>query len=116
MYSSTIITLSDLNRIKNTIAPLPDEAELRKSIDLKLKEISDKKVKNWPNSLENLNTARLEFQKRKFFEEEILRRKIEEEEEKFNLKKKKHDYQSSKRKNVSKSRSSKNIRKSNEIC
>ena len=88
MYSSTIITLSDLNRIKNTIAPLPDEAELRKSIDLKLKEISDKKVKNWPNSLENLNKARLEFQKRKFFEEEILRRKIEEEEEKFNLKKK----------------------------
>ena len=46
------------------------------------------KVKNWPNSLENLNKARLEFQKRKFFEEEILRRKIEEEEEKFNLKKK----------------------------
>ena len=115
MYSSTIITLSDLNRIKNTIAPLPDEAELRKSIDLKLKEKSDMKVKNWPNSLENLNKARLEFQKRKFFEEEILRRKIEEEEEKFNLKKKKHDYQSSKRKNVSKSRSSKNICKSNEI-
>ena len=66
MKNSSIITLKDLDRIKNTIAPLQNEAEIRKSYDLKLKEINAKKMKEWPNSLENKEKAKLEFQKRKF--------------------------------------------------
>ena len=88
MKNSSIITLKDLDRIKNTIAPLQNEAEIRKSYDLKLKEINAKKMKEWPNSLENKEKAKLEFQKRKFLKDEAMRRIIDEEEEKFQNKKK----------------------------
>ena len=88
MKNSSIISLNDLERIKNTIAPGPNQAEIRKSYDLKLKEINARKMKEWPNSLENKEKAKLEFQKRKFLRDEKLRRKIDEEEAKFQIKQK----------------------------
>ena len=88
MKNSSIISLNDLERIKNTIAPGPNQAEIRKSYDLKLKEINARKMKEWPNSLENKEKAKLEFQKRKFLKDEVMRRKIDEEEEKFQSKQK----------------------------
>ena len=58
MKNSSIISLNDLERIKNTIAPGPNQAEIRKSYDLKLKEINARKMKEWPNSLENKEKAK----------------------------------------------------------
>ena len=88
MHSSSVITLRDLDRIKNTISPLQNEIEIRKAYDMKLKSINAKKMKEWPNSLENKEKAKLEFQKRKFLRDEKLRRKIDEEEAKFQIKQK----------------------------
>ena len=88
MHSSSVITLRDLDRIKNTISPLQNEIEIRKSYDMKLKAINAKKMKEWPNSLENKEKAKLEFQKMKFLKDEEMRRRIDEEEEKFQIKQK----------------------------
>ena len=88
LKSSSVISLHDLARIKNTIAPNKSEIELRKNYDIQLKEINKNKVKEWPNSLENKEKAKLEFQKMKFLKDEEMRRRIDEEEEKFQKKKK----------------------------
>ena len=88
MKNTSIITLKDLDRIKNTIVPKQNESEIRKLYDIKLKEINAHKMKEWPNSLENKEKAKLEFQKRKFLQEEKIRRKIDEEEEKYQNKQK----------------------------
>ena len=45
LKSSSVISLHDLARIKNTIAPNKSEMELRKNYDIKLKEINKNKVK-----------------------------------------------------------------------
>ena len=88
LKSSSVISLHDLARIKNTIAPNKSEMELRKNYDIKLKEINKNKVKEWPNSLENKEKAKLEFKKMKFLKDEEMRRRIDEEEEKYQKKKK----------------------------
>ena len=88
MKNTSIITLKDLDRIKNTIVPKQNESEIRKLYDIKLKEINAHKMKEWPNSLENKEKAKLEFKKMKFLKDEEMRRRIDEEEAKFQIKQK----------------------------
>ena len=83
MYSSSIITREDLRRIADTISPVKTEADERKMVDMKLKEISTNKIHQWPNSIENANKAKLEVHKQEFLRNEMMRRKIDEEEQKF---------------------------------
>ena len=45
MKNTSIITLKDLDRIKNTIVPKQNESEIRKSYDIRLKQINSRKMK-----------------------------------------------------------------------
>ena len=55
MMKTNVISKRDLDEMKNIIDPHDTERETRKSIDEQLKMISQERVKNWPNSLENAN-------------------------------------------------------------
>jgi len=77
------ISLGDFMRIRNTIIPPVIEEEERKKIDTLLKESSQQRVKNWPDSLEMAKKNKLEQRKKNFIEKEIEKRKIDEEERKY---------------------------------
>lgn len=81
--SSCLISLSELNDIKNLISPINNAKDLRKSVDAKLREFSKQREARWINSIENINKLRENEQKNKFIEAELRRRKIDEEEKKF---------------------------------
>ena len=81
--SKSVISLSELKEIKNIIDPEPSKEELRKSIDIKLRKISQEKIAKWNNSLQNENNLRLEREKNEFIKKERLRQKIDEEEKKY---------------------------------
>ena len=53
--SKTIISLTDLREIQNIISPVPTKAEIRKSVDVEIKKLSDAKVANWKNTIKNSN-------------------------------------------------------------
>ena len=52
-----------------------------------LKNRSRARIKNWPNTIENLRTKRIEDRYKKLEEEEMERRRIDEEEEVYNQQK-----------------------------
>ena len=81
--SKSVISLSELKEIQNIIDPAPTKEELRKSIDSKLRKISQEKIAKWKNSLQNENNLRLEREKNEFIKKERLRQKIDEEERKY---------------------------------
>ena len=81
--SKSVISLSELKEIQNIIDPAPTKEELRKSIDIKLRKISQEKIAKWKNSLQNENNLRLEREKNEFIKKERLRQKIDEEERKY---------------------------------
>ena len=55
MKNTSIITLKDLDKIKNAIVPKENKSEIHKYNDIKLKEINYRKSKE---------KAKLEFQKK----------------------------------------------------
>ena len=81
--SQSIITLTNLKEIKNIIEPLPSKAELRKTIDLELRRISQERLSRWKNTIQNALQLKLEQQKNDFIKKEIYRQKLDEEERKY---------------------------------
>ena len=58
--SQSIITLTNLKEIKNIIDPLPSKADLRKTIDLELRKISQERLSRWKNTNQNAFNFELE--------------------------------------------------------
>jgi hypothetical protein len=81
--STATISLNDFMRIKNTIVATGQEEDERKNIDARLKQISQTKAKQWPDSIEMAKKTRLESRQKIFFEKELEKRKIDDEEKKF---------------------------------
>ena len=81
--SKTIISLTDLREIQNIISPVPTKAEIRKSVDVEIKKLSDAKVANWKNTIKNSVKLKLEKERAEFIKKETMRQKIDEEERKF---------------------------------
>ena len=77
------ITLTDFMRIQNEIIPSNAEYENRKEKDIALKQLSQTKASNWPDSIEMKKKNQFESHKKKFLEQEMIKRKIDEEEQKF---------------------------------
>ena len=77
------ITLTDFMRIQNEIIPSNAEYENRKEKDIALKQLSQTKASNWPDSIEMKKKNQFESHKNKFLEQEMIKRKIDEEEQKF---------------------------------
>lgn len=80
---ASVITLSDLMRIQNTIVPAANSMDSRKQLDTSLKALSQSKIKNWPDSVEMAKKNQLESRKKVFFEKESEKRRIDEEERKY---------------------------------
>lgn len=80
---ASYITLTDFMRIQNEIVPSNIEYESRKERDNQLKQISQTKASNWPDSIEMKKKTQFDSHKKRFLEEEEMRRKIDEEERKF---------------------------------
>ena len=83
---ASVLSLSDFSRIKNTLIPSNNNKEetQRKELESTLKQISQSKLKNWPDSIEMAKKNKLESRKKVFFEKEAEKRKLDEEERKFN--------------------------------
>ena len=81
--SKTIISLTDLREIQNIKSPVPTKAEIRKSVDVEIKKLSDAKVANWKNTIKNSVKLKLEKERAEFIKKETMRQKIDEEERKF---------------------------------
>ena len=79
----TYITLSDFMRIQHEIIPSNAEYENRKEKDLQLKQLSQAKARNWPDSIEMKKKTQFDSHRKKFLAEEELKRKIDEEERKY---------------------------------
>lgn len=82
--NTATLSLSDFSRIKNSLIPQKTEEHERKELESTLKQISQSKMKNWPDSIEMAKKLKLESRKKIFFEKEAEKRKIDEEERKFN--------------------------------
>jgi hypothetical protein len=81
--NSSTISLSNFQRIVNTIVPSSREEDNRKHHDMNLKSTSQQKMRKWPDSIEMAKKNQLEVRKKVFFENEMEKRKIDEEERKF---------------------------------
>ena len=81
--SHTIISLTNLREIQNIISPVPTKAEIRKSVDVELKKLSEAKISTWKNTIKNSNKLRIEKEKNEFIKKETYRQKLDEEERKF---------------------------------
>jgi hypothetical protein len=81
--STATISINEFMRIKNTILTTGQEQDERKNIDARLKQISQIKAKQWPDSIEMAKKTRLESRQKIFFEKELEKRKIDDEEKKF---------------------------------
>lgn len=77
------ITMTDFMRIQNTIIPSNAEYEDRRERDRSLKTLSNTKAINWPDSIEMKKKTEFESHKKKFIDEEMIKRKIDEEEKKY---------------------------------
>jgi len=65
------ISLGDFIRIRNTNIPSISEAEEKKKKDTVLKELSNQKAKQWPDSLEMAKKNKMEQRKKNFIEKEV---------------------------------------------
>ena len=81
--SQSIITLTNLKEIQNIIEPVPTKVELRKTIDLELRKISQERISRWKNAIQNSYQLKLEKDKNDFLKKEELKQKIDEEERKY---------------------------------
>ena len=81
--SQSIISLTNLREIQNIIDPVPTKAELRKTLDLKLRKISQERLSHWKDAIQNTYQLKLEKDKNDFLKKEQLRQKIDEEERKY---------------------------------
>ena len=81
--SQSIITLTNLKEIKNIIEPLPSKADLRKTIDIELRRISQERLSRWKKTNQNALQLKIEKQKNDFIKKEIYRQKLDEEERKY---------------------------------
>ena len=81
--SQSIISLTNLREIQNIIDPVPTKAELRKTLDLKLRKISQERLSHWKDAIQNSYQLKLEKDKNDFLKKEQLRQKIDEEERKY---------------------------------
>lgn len=83
MYSSVLLSREDINRIKNDIVPIYNEGDIRHSVDMNLRSLSQAKIKSWPNLIEIGNKNHLNKLKQQFLAKEEIKRKIDEEEKKY---------------------------------
>ena len=81
--AKSLISLTNLREIQNIISPVPTKAEIRKSIDLEIKKLSDARVANWKNTIKNASKLKLEKEKKEFIKNEAYRQKLDEEERKY---------------------------------
>ena len=81
--SQSVISLTNLKEIQNIIEPLPTKEEIRKNIDLQLKNISQDRISRWKNSNQNSAQLTLEKKKLEFIKREAFRQKLDEEERKY---------------------------------
>ena len=81
--AKSVISLTNLREIQNIISPVPTKAEIRKSIDLEIKKLSDARVANWKNTIKNASKLKLEKEKQEFIKKETYRQKLDEEERKY---------------------------------
>ena len=81
--AKSVISLTNLREIQNIISPVPTKAEIRKSIDLEIKKLSDARVANWKNTIKNASKLKLEKEKKEFIKNEAYRQKLDEEERKY---------------------------------
>ena len=81
--SKTIISLTNLREIQNIISPVPTKNEIRKSVDLELKKISEAKIAAWKNTLKNASKLKIEKNRSDFIKKETYRQKLDEEERKY---------------------------------
>ena len=81
--TQSVISLSNLREIQNIISPVLTKAEIRKSVDIEIKKLSDAKVANWKNTIKNATKLKLEKEKNEFIKKEAYRQKLDEEERKY---------------------------------
>lgn len=90
--NTTVITVDDLQRLREQCglngarSEMELDREQREQDRVDLKQRSRVRVQNWPNTIENLRTKRIEEKYRKLEETELERRRIDEEEEVYNQK------------------------------
>ena len=77
--STTILTKEELLRMKNSILPSTINQN-RETKNLKLKQLSNERVKNWPNTLEALRKKKESYTREREELEEIKRQEIDRQE------------------------------------
>ena len=82
--TSSYITVSDFNRIRQTIIPSTTEETDKKNREAHLKGLSQTRIMNWPDSIQLAKQMKLIEKKKNYYEKEMDKRKIEEEERRYN--------------------------------
>ena len=91
--NTTVITIDDLQRLREQCglngarSEMELDREQREQDRADLKQRSRVRVQNWPNTIENLRSKRIEDRYKKLEEEELERRRIDEEEDVYNQQK-----------------------------
>jgi len=78
------ITAGEFLRIRDTIVPSYANESDAKIREAHLRNLSQTRIQNWPDSIQQAKKQRLLEKKKHYFEQEYEKRKIEEEERKFN--------------------------------
>jgi len=77
------ITAGDFMRIRDTIMTGPSDESEKKGKETKLRNLSQTRIQNWPDSLQQAKKQRQLEKKKHYFEQEFEKRAIEEEEKKL---------------------------------
>ena len=91
--NTTVITIDDLQRLREQCglngarSEMELDREQREQDRADLKQRSRVRVQNWPNTIENLRSKRIEDRYKKLEEEELERRRIDAEEDVYNQQK-----------------------------
>ena len=78
------ITVGDFMRIRDNIIPSIQTETDKKNKETHLRNLSQTRIQNWPDSLQLAKKQRLNEKKKHYFEQEFEKRKVEEEEKKLN--------------------------------
>ncbi|CDW72209.1 UNKNOWN [Stylonychia lemnae] len=78
--NTAVVTFDDLQRIKEQCALIPQESEmlLRQKEREELKQKSQARVKNWPNTISAMRQKREDEKIKRLYDEEMERRKVDE--------------------------------------
>ena len=82
--NASTITAGEFLRIRDIIVPASANESDSKIRETHLRNLSQTRIQNWPDSIQQAKKQRLLEKKKNYFEQEYEKRKIEEEEKKFN--------------------------------